>query len=200
MCQDEYRRMIIKQGNGVPTIPVSTDHRNMDWIATDIYEGEQYQDLDTGIVYTRNGTDIIKSGTGSLPLLVDLTASDINDLNTTPFEILPTLAADEYYIIDELIIEYQFGTLAFTAASELQITSGGVVLANIPTSFITGSGATPKKMVHIKGFNSTVTGASTFYPARNVASPIVYLTSANDPTTGDGTIKIKGSYRIETFG
>ena len=54
MCEDVNARIIIKQGSGVPTIPVSTDHRNGDWIATDIYEGEFYLNTDTGITYTRN--------------------------------------------------------------------------------------------------------------------------------------------------
>lgn len=65
MCQDQSARMIIKRGSGVPTIPVSADHRNGDWIATDIYEGEFYQDTDTGIVYTRNGATIEVAGLGS---------------------------------------------------------------------------------------------------------------------------------------
>jgi hypothetical protein len=54
--------MIIKTGSGVPTIPVSADHRNGDWIDTDIYEGEQYMDTDSGIMYTRNGSDILIVG------------------------------------------------------------------------------------------------------------------------------------------
>lgn len=54
MCQDLNARIIIKQGSGVPTIPASTDHRNGDWIATDIYEGELYLDNDTGFLYTSN--------------------------------------------------------------------------------------------------------------------------------------------------
>lgn len=58
MCQDQSARMIIKRGAGVPTIPVSADHRNGDWIATDIYEGEFYIDTNTGLVYTRNGSII----------------------------------------------------------------------------------------------------------------------------------------------
>ena len=41
MCQDLNARIVIKQGSGVPTIPVSADHRNGDWLTTDIYEGEQ---------------------------------------------------------------------------------------------------------------------------------------------------------------
>lgn len=65
MCQDQSARMIIKRGSGVPTIPVSADHRNGDWIATDIYEGEFYQDTDDGIIYTRNGASIEVAGLGS---------------------------------------------------------------------------------------------------------------------------------------
>lgn len=58
MCDDLYSRMIIKRGAGAPTIPVSSDHRNGDWLATDIYEGEFYMDTDTGLVYQRNGSII----------------------------------------------------------------------------------------------------------------------------------------------
>ena len=62
MSCDNYARMIIKTGQGVPTIPASADHRNGDWIDTDIYEGELYQDTDTGLMYTRNGATIYNVG------------------------------------------------------------------------------------------------------------------------------------------
>lgn len=65
MCGDKNARIILKSGVGVPTIPVSADHRNGDWIATDIYEGESYMDTDTGIVYTRKGTSIEYVGGGA---------------------------------------------------------------------------------------------------------------------------------------
>lgn len=67
MCdcgQDEFKRMIIKRAAGVPTIPASDDHRNGDWLDTDIYEGEFYQDTDTGLVYTRNGSEITPADGG----------------------------------------------------------------------------------------------------------------------------------------
>ena len=57
-CNNEFRRMIIKVGSGPATIPVSADHRNGDWIATDIYEGELYRDQDSGIFYSRDKQDI----------------------------------------------------------------------------------------------------------------------------------------------
>lgn len=63
MSCDRYARMIIKRGQGLPTIPPSADHRNGDWLDTDIYEGELYQDTDTGVIYTRsNGTIISVDG------------------------------------------------------------------------------------------------------------------------------------------
>jgi hypothetical protein len=98
MCKDENVRIVIKQGSGVPTVPVSADHRNGDWIATDIYEGEQYQDTDTGVVYTRSSAGIEAVGGGggaiqpkvwkaqidqtgtSAPTLVEL----VNTLGVTP--------------------------------------------------------------------------------------------------------------------
>lgn len=52
---DETRRIIIKKGSGVPTIPTSNDHRDGSWTANDIYEGELYIDTDSGQVYINNG-------------------------------------------------------------------------------------------------------------------------------------------------
>ena len=56
---DETRRIIIKKGQGEPTIPTSNDHRDGSWLLTDIYEGELYLNTSTGILYTRNGNTII---------------------------------------------------------------------------------------------------------------------------------------------
>jgi hypothetical protein len=58
---DRVFRIVMKRGAGVPTIPVSADHRNGDWLPTDIYEAENYQDTNTGLVYTRQGNDIVKA-------------------------------------------------------------------------------------------------------------------------------------------
>ena len=58
---DSKGRILIKRGAGVATIPASADHRNGDWIATDIYEGELYLDTTAGVLYTRNSVGIIKS-------------------------------------------------------------------------------------------------------------------------------------------
>jgi hypothetical protein len=63
---DENARLVIKQASGVPTIPVSLDPRNGDWLETDIFEGEFYQDLDSGKMYNRNSVGITDAN-GELP-------------------------------------------------------------------------------------------------------------------------------------
>lgn len=60
MCYDKKERRTVKMGTDIPTIPRSTDHRNGDWLITDIYEGELYLDLTTGALYTRVGSTIVR--------------------------------------------------------------------------------------------------------------------------------------------
>ena len=81
MCEDQFVRMIIKLGEGVPTIPVSADHRNGDWIANDIYEGEFYQDTLTGIIYNRTGSLI--GAVGSVPTQIVLNRTEVQALGST---------------------------------------------------------------------------------------------------------------------
>lgn len=86
MCdQDKFARMLIKQGNGAPTIPPSADHRNGDWPDTAIYEGEFYQDLDTGKIYNRLGSTIVDASGLPMTVSVVLNKSEVNALNVTPF-------------------------------------------------------------------------------------------------------------------
>jgi hypothetical protein len=59
-------RMIIKRGNGKPTVPASNDNNDGTWIATDIYEGEQYLDLNTNVIYTRSGNNIVVLSGGNI--------------------------------------------------------------------------------------------------------------------------------------
>ncbi len=94
MC-DDFKRMIIKRAEGKATVPVSSDHRNGDWIATDVYEGEWYLDSLTGQTYIRNGSDIFSIGdpttlqqkllltqTGSTAPTVTLLANTFNGAGT----------------------------------------------------------------------------------------------------------------------
>jgi hypothetical protein len=110
MCKDESVRIVIKQGSGVPTVPVSADHRNGDWIATDIYEGEQYQDTRTGVLYTRSsvGIEAVGGGGGAIQPKVwkaqifqeNTDAPVINVLvNTLGVTIVPTYSSVGSYLL-----------------------------------------------------------------------------------------------------
>lgn len=57
---DLTARIIIKKGEGTPTIPTSSDHRDGSWLSTDIYEGELYLDTINGLNYTRYGNTIVE--------------------------------------------------------------------------------------------------------------------------------------------
>lgn len=63
-CQDEIKRMTIKMGSGIATVPATSDHRDGTWLDTDIYEGEFYMDIDTGAIYNRDATGITVNGEG----------------------------------------------------------------------------------------------------------------------------------------
>ena len=57
---DLTARIIIKKGEGTPTIPTSSDHRDGSWLSTDIYEGELYLDTTNGLNYTRYDNTIVE--------------------------------------------------------------------------------------------------------------------------------------------
>lgn len=108
MTCDKKQRYGIKRGSGRPTIPVSSDHRNGDWLATDIYEGEQYQDIDTGAVYTRNAQKIIdvEKSRSIVNSVVNITESSVADafVNFTT----DTIAAPQTINGDEIKITAVF--------------------------------------------------------------------------------------------
>lgn len=57
-----YERRIVKTSTipgQLPTIPVSSDHRNGDWLPTDIYKGEWFFNSADGTMYTRGENGIV---------------------------------------------------------------------------------------------------------------------------------------------
>jgi len=126
MCQDQSARMIIKRGSGVPTIPVSADHRNGDWIATDIYEGEFYQDTDTGLTYQRNGSTIV---TASGKIVQDTYKAVVSQTSTgdpvIEQELQNTLGltVTTSYVLTG---SYGLAGLAGNAAREVEVTLSGL--------------------------------------------------------------------------
>jgi len=146
MCGDKFERRQIKMGSGVPTIPASTDHRNGDWIATDIYDGEFYMDTDTGLTYTRNGTSIIPAGSGAENFAnadLTLTGLRMHDLDGNAIIIAdnPSASTTEYFTIGGGVAEIGYGASGSSNNIQIDSTSvytyiGGVIKIIVSSSDI----------------------------------------------------------------
>lgn len=199
---DEFKRMIQKFGSGIPTIPPSTDHRNGDWLDTDLYEGEIYMNTDSGVAYTRNGSDIIEFKSGLVYQEAVLGQTELFNLNTASTTVKASLGTDEYYEPECLILEYTFGTTAYTLTDYINVEMGGQLLARIPSTFITGTGATPKKIVIIKDFVNIidVANVNAHRSVYNISLSSIIVSSLSDASVGDGEIKVKMWTIKRTFG
>lgn len=92
----EYKRIVIKKGSGIPTIPASNDHTDGTWLATDLYVGEFYMDTATDKIYMRTagGIEEVIYDVASYELLSNK-ATTFATLNNTLY---PTTQAVDTYI------------------------------------------------------------------------------------------------------
>ena len=136
---DETRRIIIKKGAGVPTIPTSNDHRDGSWLATDLYIGEFYMDTATGSIYTRtaSGIEEIIYDVASFELLANK-ATDFTVINNTKY---PTTQAVENQIDAKLLAENYWivGSSEIARGYRAQHNSTTVLAENIATGTLLGT-------------------------------------------------------------
>lgn len=82
-----YERMVMKNGAGAPTIPLTPSHEDGGWVATDVYEDEFYRDTITDALYYRVSNDVIVSVPTSmqkvLSVVVSLDHTDVTSLGTS---------------------------------------------------------------------------------------------------------------------
>jgi hypothetical protein len=136
---DETRRIIIKKGSGVPTIPVSSDHRDGSWVATDLYIGEFYMNTLTGSIYTRTsiGIEEIIYDVASFEILANK-ATDFSVINNTKY---PTTQAVENQIDAKLVAENYWTVKSDEIARgyRAQHNSTNVLSENIATGTLLGT-------------------------------------------------------------
>jgi len=91
----EYKRIVIKKGTGVPTIPTNNDHTSGTWLATDLYVGEFYMDTATDKIYMRtaSGIEEVIYDVASYEVLANK-ATDFTTINNTKYP--STQAVDSY--------------------------------------------------------------------------------------------------------
>ena len=110
----QTRRILIKKGTSIATIPASNDHTDGTWLSTDLYVGEFYMNTTNGKIYTRttSGISEVIYAVADFELLANK-ATNFTTLNNTKY---PTTQAVENQI-DAKLVSTGYWTVA---SSEIQ--------------------------------------------------------------------------------
>jgi len=124
----EYKRIVIKKGNGIPTIPTSNDHTSGTWLATDLYVGEFYMDTATDKIYMRtaSGIEEVIYDVASYEVLANK-ATDFTTINNTKYP--STQAVDSY-------IDVKLAGANYFMAKGTEVRRGFVAQNNSTTLFL----------------------------------------------------------------
>jgi hypothetical protein len=136
---DITKRIIIKKGSGIATVPSSSDHRDGTWLATDIYMGEFYMNTADGKIYTRtsSGIEEIIYDVAAFEVLANK-ATDFTTINNTKY---PTTQAVENQIDAKLLAENYWivGSAEIARGYRAQHNSTTVLAENIATGTLQGT-------------------------------------------------------------
>jgi hypothetical protein len=132
--------------------------------------------------------------------IVDISSAQILNMGTTPIELLPELGSGQYYEVGKMIIEYTHNTSAYNSTSNWLYTDGGY------HAFFASIIKNASNRLSMSGFPVASIDA-----AAGVASygdnEVSYFNKlklstwdADDPTDGDGTLRVKIYHKTITFG
>ena len=135
---------------------------------------------------------------------IEIKSADILTLGTAPFELLPAPGEGYYYVIDRIAIEYTFGSAAYATTSPT-LSLIGCFASFIDKKLIT---ATQNGLCIISGnLSNTITvgsGSGSVKVISNSNPPnlglYIQTTDNDNPTTGDGDLNVKITYRVAGFG
>jgi hypothetical protein len=123
MPELEYKRLILKNSTGAPTVPVTASHDDGTWVDTDLYPNELYVDVDTGLLYLNVGGSIVQvtapsPGLDAGRLIAALTSSGNADQQLTKSVVEIAFDTDDVAA---------YGTIA-RAGNKFEISAGGAGL------------------------------------------------------------------------
>ena len=135
---------------------------------------------------------------------ISLFPTDILNLGT-PFELLEAPGEGSYYIIERVIVEYNYKGIAYVVPTSPTLSLTGCFNSFIQAKILT---TTSNVLCIINGnLTNTITVGSGSGSVKVISTPVpinsgLYLkTTDNDnPTTGNGKLKVKITYRTATFG
>lgn len=186
--EDRVSRIIMKKGSGAATIPASQDHRNGDWISTDIYEGEWYRDEDTGDFYNRHGNQIVQFSQGLKEIKRTLTSAEILTINSVPIDTgIPLPTASQAIQVVSAAMRLNYGTVTFDGASgNLQLYADTSTVSQASNSSIVTAGADLFVQCSINTSGTT----------QLIANKKLMIKGNTDSTVGDSTIDVYVAYRV----
>lgn len=121
--------------------------------------------------------------------IVEISSAEILTIGTTPITLLPAPGAGKYYDIESIIEEFTFGTIQYSLAGDtLEITNGGFIWQN--TSVILAEENVAAILVRTDNKDIVKMNQAVF----------ISTTGGDDPTLGDGTLRIILKYKLKTFG
>lgn len=126
----------------------------------------------------------------------DITAAQINALNSEPQTLVPAPGAGKVLHFDSAIIAFDWGTVVFTKESA----------SSLGIYYTDGSGQRVSETRSFTGFLDGESDIITIFPSINIASggsgsaaanaPLVLAFGGGDPSGGDGVFHIRIHYRI----
>lgn len=150
------------------------------------------------------GSQIFINSNPVLTEVVNLNPEQIQSLGT-PITLLNSPGVDKYYDIQKIIIEYKFGTLPYVIPTSNTFYLDGAfdsyvdktLLTSLTNSVCTISG-------NLRNTLTVGTGSGSVQVKTNKdvlnAALIIGTPNGDNPTTGDGTVRISIYYEIKTFG
>ena len=128
---------------------------------------------------------------------VDLTSPQILSLASTPVQILATAGTGSYYDIEKVAIQYDAGTASYAVnGSEFisMMSSGSSAVFSCPDTLITES----VDSIALRS-QSDVGDYNYVSESYNLSMLTSTQSVGTDPTTGNGTLKVKVWYYNRTF-
>ncbi len=170
----------------VPTVPISNDHTDGTWTATDIYKGELFFNQADGVLWSRDDNGVTCLG-GSAS--VELTPSQVKTLNTTPITIVGAVSGYAIEVVSASV-KIDFNTTAYATnlnvqlltdtATDAQFDNSKILLTTVSAfwkmSAVLASSATDTQLIENKALTVTV--------------------ETGDPTTGDSNVTVYVNYRL----
>ena len=137
--------------------------------------------------------------------IVNITSSQILNMGSSPIELLVAPGGNNYYDIQKIIIEYSFGTNSYEFTSSATFYLDGAFDSYIDKTLITSAS---NSVCTISGnLRNTLTvgsgsGSVQVKTNKDVLNSNLLMGTPNgdNPTSGDGTIRVIITYSTRAFG